>query len=333
MNLRFGALSLSLCSLFACGEEEQGPLNVTVSLSSCLGTPPALGPQSACRSALHPNLKEGINGGFAIKREVEDAGLAESYFIPLHYEKGSGYLEPRGEAVIPVAPGFVMQASLFLFGSGFTEADCKAGTWDYKTRCTGPCLIRLDEPSQTVEADGLRAIFDFKEDNGPCFSTLPDIPWAEEDCDGLDNDCDGSIDEDLDAPNTSNHLGVCTEMRQICHGVEGWKDPPEIFNRPDETAEECDGKDNNCDGLIDKNLGKPLITRYCYTGTPGTDGVGVCVGGLETCKFGQENGKNWGDCEGQKTPTVEICSEISRDEDCNGVTDTDAAQLISDESN
>src|SRR5262245_8189585 len=56
-------------------------------------------------------------------------------------------------------------------------------------------------------------------------------------------------------------------------------------------------------------------SRPCYTGTPGTENVGPCVGGLETCTDGQ-----WpGVCLGDRTPFVEHCN--GKDDDCNGVID------------
>jgi hypothetical protein len=56
-------------------------------------------------------------------------------------------------------------------------------------------------------------------------------------------------------------------------------------------------------------------TRPCYTGPPGTENVGACASGLETCTEG-----TWpGLCLGDKTPFVEHCN--GKDDDCNGVVD------------
>ena len=40
-------------------------------------------------------------------------------------------------------------------------------------------------------------------------------------CDGLDNDGDGEIDEDLIAPLCSKQDGVCAGAEQTCGGVDG----------------------------------------------------------------------------------------------------------------
>jgi hypothetical protein len=56
-------------------------------------------------------------------------------------------------------------------------------------------------------------------------------------------------------------------------------------------------------------------TRECYQGPPGTQGVGICVPGVETCS----NGTFTGSCVGDVTPFVEHCD--GRDEDCSGEVD------------
>ena len=60
----------------------------------------------------------------------------------------------------------------------------------------------------------------------------------------------------------------------------------------------------------------PGDTQTCYTGADGTKGVGPCKGGMQTCtQAGQ-----WGDCQGEVTPSAEICGD-NIDNDCNGQVD------------
>ena len=94
-------------------------------------------------------------------------------------------------------------------------------------------------------------------------------------CDGLDNDCDGSVDEDLTAPgpecapdglNASNPLmGECRAGKYACakgkEGAWGWQCREGVG--PQEEA--CDGKDNNCDGQVD-NMAKCPATNQCIEG-------------------------------------------------------------------
>ena len=55
-------------------------------------------------------------------------------------------------------------------------------------------------------------------------------------------------------------------------------------------------------------------TRPCYPGPPGTEGVGICMAGEETCSGGQ-----FGDCEGVVLPIEEIAD--GDDNDCDGMVD------------
>lgn len=62
----------------------------------------------------------------------------------------------------------------------------------------------------------------------------------------------------------------------------------------------------------------PGAVRPCYTGAPGTEGVGACRGGQQMC--GSDG--QWGECSGEVTPTGEVCGN-GVDENCNGMVDED----------
>ncbi len=61
---------------------------------------------------------------------------------------------------------------------------------------------------------------------------------------------------------------------------------------------------------------RPGTNRACYDGTDGTQGVGPCKGGSQTC---DANG-SWGACQGQIVPKGETCGN-SVDDNCNGMVD------------
>ncbi|MBK8716578.1 MAG: hypothetical protein KBB21_22870 [Nannocystaceae bacterium] len=56
-------------------------------------------------------------------------------------------------------------------------------------------------------------------------------------------------------------------------------------------------------------------TRDCYSGPAGTQNVGICAAGTESCVGGMWSGQ----CMGEETPGIEMCNGV--DENCNGMTD------------
>ena len=88
-------------------------------------------------------------------------------------------------------------------------------------------------------------------------------------CDGIDNDCNGAIDEELTQPCT----GVCGAGMQTC--VAGaWS----ACDGAEPSDEVCNGVDDDCDGEVDEDL-----VRSCDA---------ACGPGEEVCQSGA-----WSSCE------------------------------------
>ena len=127
---------------------------------------------------------------------------------------------------------------------------------------------------------------------------------AIETCNGVDDDCDGAIDETL-ARACGTDVGECVAGTQTC-GAGIWG----TCSGRGPVAESCNGLDDDCNGTIDDGCS-------CVTGATrgcGTD-VGECVAGTQTCDaLGR-----WGSCTGAVGPVAETCN--NRDDDCDGATD------------
>ncbi len=145
-------------------------------------------------------------------------------------------------------------------------------------------------------------------------------------CDGLDNDCDGDIDEGCDCQEGQSRScyggkvgcllsggsyqckGLCKEGTQICQQGKWSRCKGE---RLPANKEECNGKDDNCDGQTDEGCAcQPNQTQPCGVSTKGS-----CKKGTQTC---DSNGV-WQSCQGEVKPQAETCN--GKDDDCNGQID------------
>ena len=160
--------------------------------------------------------------------------------------------------------------------------------------------------------------------NGVWSSCTPErMMIGPESCNGFDDDCDGSIDEDADVEcypadaagcepteqGQFNCNGACKAGVQRCSaGSLGQCSGYIVAATTDNCATEQ--IDENCDGTPNDNCQcNGSATRECYTGNAGTQGVGICRAGRQACANGR-----WGTCEGAVVQRVEVCN--GQDDDC-----------------
>jgi len=86
------------------------------------------------------------------------------------------------------------------------------------------------------------------------------------------------------------------------------------LNAVDELARDCDQADDQL-GNGSCGVCTPGQMEACYTGPPGTLGVGTCSAGTSTCT---PTG-SYGACAGEVTPIAETCTGL--DDDCDGLVD------------
>ncbi len=151
-------------------------------------------------------------------------------------------------------------------------------------------------------------------------------PSAEEICDGLDNNCDEAVDEDLlqtfYVDNDRDGYGDENQTVEACALDLGLSLIAEDCDDNDAGIspgqdEKCDGFDNNCDGNIDEGT---LLTYYPDLDE---DGYGDENVQLEGCEVPPGHVTVGGDCDDLETYAhpimIEFCDEI--DNDCNGEID------------
>lgn len=165
---------------------------------------------------------------------------------------------------------------------------------------------------------------------GPCVDEV--TPNGEENCDSAeDDDCDGEVNEAVPSccipgvpvgcysgPPSTKWIGICKAGTKMCN-AEGTAFGPCVGEILPGT-ETCETPvDDDCDGLVNEDTSaccEPGEQEPCYGGPPGSDGVGICQGGLRTC---DEKGGGFGPCEGQVLPEIEDCATFAQDESCDGI--------------
>ncbi|MDI1483685.1 MopE-related protein [Polyangium sp. y55x31] len=203
----------------------------------------------------------------------------------------------------------------------YIDNPCASGQSLEPLECgEGACRVFVD----ACDADGL-----------PVTQCAPGNPQPADTCgDALDNDCDGSVDEDdsgdckciaegegaatqkvcyTGAPSTRNK-GLCHDGLQNCVNSTWGQCQNDVLP----AIEKPDGYDNDCDGEVDEGLPcEEGEQQYCYGGPvadPTKPLPQPCKGGTQTCLGGQ-----WGKCINQVLPVIEICDNV--DNDCDGNTD------------
>ncbi len=278
--------------------------------------------------------------------DEDDARDALAWYLDLD---GDGYGNPSGERWACEQPsGYVGNAedcndAALDVRPGVTEIcdgqdnDCD-GTIDGED-AVDPSAWYLDADADghglaSTEAWACDAPEDHVATAGDCDDGDPEVsPAADELCDGIDNDCDGTADEDdaldavawyLDADADGYGAG---DPRVACQAVSGEVEAIGDCDDADSTvhpsaSEHCDGVDEDCDGEVDDHA---LDASTWYRDNDG-DGYGQDSRTIQACEQPAGTSALHGDCEDGSAAAfpgaTEICDGL--DNDCDGAVDADA---------
>jgi hypothetical protein len=184
-------------------------------------------------------------------------------------------------------------------------------------------LVACNNPETTdLDGDGFVTAEDCDDGNSAI------NPDAEEVCDGLDNNCDGELDEgvlleffidgDADGYGDGDAALACEAPGGMA-SVAGDCDDSDADIHPDAT-EVCDLVDNNCDGTEDEGV----TTTYYRDGD--LDGYGVESDSVQACELIDGFSVEAGDCDDEAAeiyPNAPLACN-GTDQDCDGNIDNDA---------
>ncbi len=173
-------------------------------------------------------------------------------------------------------------------------------------------------------------------DSSDCDDADADVnPGVDEVCNGIDDDCDHQIDEDLawhtwytdaDGDGYGDPDAATEACEQPSDGVADDRDCDDTDAAVNPAAQEvCNGIDDDCDGLLDGEDDSAIGVGTWYLDDDG-DGWGDSASWVESCSQPGRTSGSGGDCDDSDASVNPGASEYCNgvDDDCDGSTDESA---------
>jgi hypothetical protein len=170
---------------------------------------------------------------------------------------------------------------------------------------------------------------------GDCIDTSAAVfPGATETCDGIDEDCDGAVDDDATGGETwypdadGDGFGDADSATLACEPPAGFvadgtdcaDDTPTVHPGAEER---CNGTDDDCDGAVDEDAVDPG-TWYADADGDGFGDPASTAAGCDAPAGYVDTASDCADGDASRHPgAVELCN--GTDDDCDGSVDEDAA--------
>ncbi|MCP3980454.1 MAG: hypothetical protein GY716_14215, partial [bacterium] len=269
---------------------------------------------------------------------VDNGGVGSVFWY--HDADGDGFGDPADSQIACSQPeGYVTDSS----DCDDSEATCNTNCiqdfdLDGTIDCLDSCIDADDDGYGSPGGVGDTCLGPDCNDNPFSGGELVNPGVPEQCADGVDNNCDGQVDEDGPGAPTwyrdadGDAFGDPNDSTSACTQPAGYLadssdcDDGNAANNP--AAEELcgDGVDNDCDGTIDDDA--PLLSTW-YADTDG-DGFGDASSSLEACAQPAGYVSDASDCDDGSAlvnpDAVEVCGD-GVDNDCDGVVDEDALEL------